>query len=159
MFSARLFLYFRRSARQFTMKTSAQKNRHIHLSGRVYERFFLTKLSFALSLKRRESFERRFSCEETVCRPHPTPQVFQTDIESRQTHSQCHRLCQLSEVANAKLSWMKRVRFKFCVCDARSLAVGNYSCCTTIRYDTRCYFNVRSKADISQLNLPHGTDN
>jgi len=28
-----------------------------------------------------------------------------------------------------------------------------------IRYDTRCYFNMRSKADISQLNLPHGTDN
>ena len=27
---------------------------------------------------------------------------------------------------------------------------------TTIRYDTSCYFNVRSKADISQLNLPHG---
>jgi len=26
----------------------------------------------------------------------------------------------------------------------------------TIRYDTRCYFNVRSKADISQLNLLHG---
>jgi len=24
-------------------------------------------------------------------------------------------------------------------------------------YDTRCYFNVRSKADISQLNLPHGS--
>ena len=32
-------------------------------------------------------------------------------------------------------------------------------CHDTIRYDTRCYFNVRSKADISQLNLPHGTDN
>jgi len=29
----------------------------------------------------------------------------------------------------------------------------------TIRYDTRCYFNVRSKADISRLNLPHGNDN
>ena len=29
----------------------------------------------------------------------------------------------------------------------------------TMRYDTRCYFNVRSKADMSQLNLPHGTDN
>ena len=28
-----------------------------------------------------------------------------------------------------------------------------------ISHDTRCYFNVRSKADISQLNLPHGTDN
>jgi len=29
----------------------------------------------------------------------------------------------------------------------------------TIRYDTRCYFDVHSKADMSQLNLPHGTDN
>jgi len=28
-----------------------------------------------------------------------------------------------------------------------------------LRYDTRCYFNVRSKANMSQLNLPHGTDN
>ena len=26
-------------------------------------------------------------------------------------------------------------------------------------YDTRCYFNVRSKADMSQLSLPHGTNN
>jgi len=24
-----------------------------------------------------------------------------------------------------------------------------------VRYDTRCYFNVRSKVDISQLNLPY----
>ena len=30
---------------------------------------------------------------------------------------------------------------------------------TESRYDTRCYFNVRSKPDMSQLNLPHGTDN
>jgi len=29
----------------------------------------------------------------------------------------------------------------------------------TIRYDTRCYFNVRSKAEVSRLNLPHGDDN
>ena len=28
----------------------------------------------------------------------------------------------------------------------------------TIRYDTRCYCNVRSKADISRLNLPHGNN-
>jgi len=28
-----------------------------------------------------------------------------------------------------------------------------------IRYDTRCYINLRSKANMSQLNLPHGTDN
>ena len=26
-----------------------------------------------------------------------------------------------------------------------------------IRYDTRCYFSVRSKANMSQFNLPHGT--
>jgi len=30
---------------------------------------------------------------------------------------------------------------------------------TTTRYDTRCYFNVRSKADMNRLNLPHGDDN
>jgi len=29
----------------------------------------------------------------------------------------------------------------------------------TIQYNTRCHFDVRSKADMSQLNLPHGTDN
>jgi len=29
--------------------------------------------------------------------------------------------------------------------------------CIMIRYDMRCCFNVRWKADISQLNLPHGT--
>jgi len=29
----------------------------------------------------------------------------------------------------------------------------------TIRYDTRCYFSVRSKANISQLNLPQGNNN
>jgi len=28
-----------------------------------------------------------------------------------------------------------------------------------VQYDTSRYFNVRSKADISQLNLLHGTDN
>ena len=27
----------------------------------------------------------------------------------------------------------------------------------TIQYNTRCYFKVRLKADMSQLNLPHGT--
>jgi len=28
-----------------------------------------------------------------------------------------------------------------------------------VLYDMRCYFNMRSKANMSQLNLPHGTDN
>jgi len=26
-------------------------------------------------------------------------------------------------------------------------------------FDTKCYFNVQSKAAMSQLNLPHGTNN
>jgi len=34
-----------------------------------------------------------------------------------------------------------------------------YRFCISIQYDTRCYFSVRSKADISQFNLPRGTDN
>ena len=34
-----------------------------------------------------------------------------------------------------------------------------HSTSIAILYDTRCYFNVRSKADMSQLNLPHGNDN
>jgi len=29
---------------------------------------------------------------------------------------------------------------------------------TTIRYDTKRYFNVRSKTDTIHLNLPHGTN-
>jgi len=35
----------------------------------------------------------------------------------------------------------------------------SYKTFATIRYDTRCYFNVRSKANMSRLNLPHGNDN
>jgi len=38
-------------------------------------------------------------------------------------------------------------------------AYGNIKEYDTIRYDTRCYFNVRSKADMSQLNLPHRNNN
>ena len=36
--------------------------------------------------------------------------------------------------------------------------VGARFSISAIRYRTRCYFNVRSKADMSQLNLPHGND-
>jgi len=38
-------------------------------------------------------------------------------------------------------------------------SVRRQQCYDTIRCDTRCYFNVRSKADMSQLNLPHKTNN
>jgi len=42
---------------------------------------------------------------------------------------------------------------------ARLLLGAGLAGIDTIRYDTRCYFNVQSKADMSQLNLPHGTNN
>jgi len=42
-----------------------------------------------------------------------------------------------------------------CLC----LSVRPYIWKSTIRYDARCYFNMRSKADISHLNLPRGTNN
>ena len=38
-------------------------------------------------------------------------------------------------------------------------AVKRVSLSYYLRYDTRCYFNVRSKADMSRLNLPHETNN
>ena len=38
-------------------------------------------------------------------------------------------------------------------------AISTHACYDTIRYDTRCYFNVRSEADMIRLNLPHGDDN
>ena len=46
-------------------------------------------------------------------------------------------------------------------CSLHYLSPGNslVSSCCTIRYDTRCYINVHSKANMSQLNLPHGADN
>jgi len=41
----------------------------------------------------------------------------------------------------------------------RSLSSEHMYSSETVRtaYDTRCLSNVRSEADISQLNLPHGT--
>ena len=36
---------------------------------------------------------------------------------------------------------------------------GNLRLGEDLRYDTRCYFNVRSKADMSQFNLSHGNNN
>jgi len=42
---------------------------------------------------------------------------------------------------------------------ATTWVYGTYNAYNTIRYDARCYFNVQSKADMSQLNLPHETNN
>jgi len=39
------------------------------------------------------------------------------------------------------------------------ISIGYTESVIYMRYDTRCYFNVRSKADMNRLNLPHGDDN
>jgi len=44
---------------------------------------------------------------------------------------------------------------KFTTCVAVELPTK----CGNLRYHTRCYFNVRSKADMSHLNIPHENDN
>ena len=43
--------------------------------------------------------------------------------------------------------------------DPPTLAEQFNHCFSYTKYDTRCYYNVRSKAHISQLNLPHETNN
>ena len=53
-------------------------------------------------------------------------------------------------------------RDKFCTFVFTALHIDsmkNRSPSCTIRYDAIRYFNVRSKADMSRLNLPHGDDN
>jgi len=50
-------------------------------------------------------------------------------------------------------------RHRYCIATCYNYLFNRLHKAFTIRYDTRRYFNVRSKAHISQLNLPHGTDN
>jgi len=60
------------------------------------------------------------------------------------------------ELSDQEIEWFVSAATKRLITDAQ---IGTMSPRGTIRYDTRCYFNVRSKADMSQLNLPHGNDN
>jgi len=64
----------------------------------------------------------------------------------------------LSATGNQCNSWRAGVT-RWCGLRSRTVGLRAVAAWNTIRYDTRCYFNVRSKADISQLNLPHRTDN
>ena len=66
-----------------------------------------------------------------------------------------------SKVTGSQLSLPHEPQLNMLSRDTGVLAVtiSDNKCYDTIRYDTRCYFNVRTKADVSQLNLPHGTDN
>ena len=81
----------------------------------------------------------------------------------------CQRVRRLTDAGIALVSLSRSLRHiactqcknAACCCRCSVICVSSVRVCVwaTIRYDTRCYFNVRSKADISQLNLPHGTDN
>ena len=56
-----------------------------------------------------------------------------------------------------KLTYLLIGPASYVVDTADLTTAGNFTF-NMIRYDTRCYFNVRSKADMSQLNLPHGNN-
>jgi len=47
------------------------------------------------------------------------------------------------------------LQLAYAQCISQAMGFARY----TIRCDTRCYFNMRSKADMGQLNLPHRTNN
>ena len=55
-------------------------------------------------------------------------------------------------------NWIANANNKARICVIFGSVVKNQ---VSLRYDTiiRCYFNMQSKADMSRLNLPHGTDN
>jgi len=63
-------------------------------------------------------------------------------------------------VAYKRVQYSKNSNEQNCVGTGQKGSKSTYAIViVTIRYDTRCYFNVRSKADMSRLNLPHGDDN
>jgi len=81
-------------------------------------------------------------------------------IVSISTPQSCTTQCdllQLCEVALRKQEQQQGESFMllFFVVIKSSLAFA----ATLLRYDTRCYINVRSKANMGRLNLPHGADN
>ena len=56
------------------------------------------------------------------------------------------------------LCWLLDFNKLFSCLFVRSLGSVLHCVCCTMRSDTRCYFNVRSKADMSSLNLPHAQE-
>ena len=97
-------------------------------------------------------------CSRQTSTPAPHHSVFTGRILFLSPNQQCQSTEGKRWLLNTTVSkqqWCKKTNFNRFTRPNRTLVLQ----CFTIRYDTRCYFNVRSKADISQLNLPHGTDN
>ena len=123
MFSARLFLYFRRSARQFTMKTSAQKKQTYSLVGSGSHESLCSNDSRRLYDERPVGRSRRSPTADasrlSAGLRAKKPSVDPTSVSDRhrkQTDTQSMP-SDLSVVrgrpTNAKLSSMKRMRFSF----------------------------------------------
>ena len=81
-----------------------------------------------------------------------------------------HRAFRLQSIysqatATTKFSWITtsdsviRVIFHCSAQSSGDLEIFMRSETPATRYDVRCCFYMRSKADVSQLNLPHATDN
>ena len=63
----------------------------------------------------------------------------------------------INKVGDWAKEWLLKLNVEKCC--GMSFAANISNVCTTKYYDTIRYFNVRSKANISRLNLPHGNDN
>jgi len=83
----------------------------------------------------------------------------------RKTVTRQRRACDLNHSPSAPESGTLTTRLPshlwtyFLHLSMSSVILIDSSTGSPIRYDTKCYMNVRSKADTSQLNLPLGTDN
>jgi len=53
----------------------------------------------------------------------------------------------------------RRRQLQQCSDDSKDIVARPRPTSQTIRYDTKSYFNVRSTADVGQVNLPRGTNN
>ena len=83
----------------------------------------------------------------------PLPTLWVATVAQRITHATRH-------VTLAILSCEKnRAKISQCLCGEAGLAGTARTRQRHNTIHTRCHFNVRSKADISQLNVPHGNNN
>jgi len=93
---------------------------------------------------------------DTLSRMYDFLLVYCSDFRSRGTAVELYRVSPKSEPLN-----ILQQRPQICSDLNKILHTQDDICYKHyyVRYDMRCYFNVRSKADISRLNLPHGNDN
>jgi len=83
--------------------------------------------------------------------------VFNRRYRLYNTHTHTH--VERAVVGNGSPHRQNFLRAHRPIRESQTRSQRSHAHCHTIRYVTRCYVNVRSKADMSQLNLPLRTGN